>query len=196
MKLPASLASFSADYPRPIRVVAIGAGLSGIVSAIRLNQRIPNVSIQVYDKNADIGGTWYENRYPGCACDIPSYSYQATFEPSLTWSQFYAPSEEIFRYWKGIVAKYDCERYMKLRHEIVEAKWDEASCKWTLKVSKSCCAHNGTTSTDPPRLDTRSCECHRDRGCLRYCHFRYWTIERFQVARHPRLALVQGQASP
>lgn len=56
------------DGARPIRVVIIGSGLSGILASIRFRQRIQNVSLTVYEKNDDIGGTWYENRYPGCAC--------------------------------------------------------------------------------------------------------------------------------
>lgn len=52
----------------PLRVVVIGAGISGILACVRFLQRIPNVEICVYDKNADLGGTWFENRYPGSAC--------------------------------------------------------------------------------------------------------------------------------
>lgn len=58
----------SIDASRPMRVVVIGSGISGIISSIRLRQRIDKLDLQVYEKNADIGGTWLENRYPGCAC--------------------------------------------------------------------------------------------------------------------------------
>lgn len=58
------------DDLRPMRVVVIGAGISGILASIRLPQRIPHLSLQIYEKNADIGGTWFENRYPGCACGM------------------------------------------------------------------------------------------------------------------------------
>ena len=58
----------SIDTSRPMRVVVIGSGISGIISSIRLRQRIGKLDLQVYEKNADIGGTWLENRYPGCAC--------------------------------------------------------------------------------------------------------------------------------
>lgn len=56
------------DYARPMKVIVIGAGISGILAAIRFPQRIPNLSLVVYDKNPEVGGTWYENRYPGAAC--------------------------------------------------------------------------------------------------------------------------------
>lgn len=58
----------SIDEARPLRVVVIGAGISGILACIRFVQRIPNLDLCIYDKNADVGGTWFENRYPGCAC--------------------------------------------------------------------------------------------------------------------------------
>lgn len=56
------------DLMRPMKVVVIGAGISGILAAIRFSQRIPNLNLVVYDKNPKVGGTWFENRYPGVAC--------------------------------------------------------------------------------------------------------------------------------
>lgn len=56
---------------RKMRVVVIGAGFSGIYLGVRIPQRLRNVELAIYEKNDDVGGTWYENRYPGCACDIP-----------------------------------------------------------------------------------------------------------------------------
>lgn len=56
---------------REMRVVVIGAGFSGIYLGVRIPQRLRNVELAIYEKNDDVGGTWYENRYPGCACDIP-----------------------------------------------------------------------------------------------------------------------------
>lgn len=140
--------SFLADRPiddyRPIRVVVIGAGISGILASIRFPQRIPNLSLVVYEKNEDIGGTWFENRYPGCACDIPAHVYQATFSPNTEWSQFYASSQEIHAYWKKVARKYDCMKYIKLRQQVAGAVWDSQESKWTLKVSES--AHGPSRS--------------------------------------------------
>ena len=56
------------DRPRPLKVIYIGAGVSGIVGAIQFRKLVPNFELVIYEKNADVGGTWYENRYPGCAC--------------------------------------------------------------------------------------------------------------------------------
>jgi heterodisulfide reductase subunit A-like polyferredoxin len=56
------------DYARPMKVIVIGAGISGILASIRLPRRISNLDLVVYDKNPEVGGTWYENKYPGIAC--------------------------------------------------------------------------------------------------------------------------------
>ncbi|KAH0289633.1 hypothetical protein M436DRAFT_85293 [Aureobasidium namibiae CBS 147.97] len=73
---PSSSAGFALhDVPienlRPLKVIVVGAGYSGIYHGIRIPERLRNVDLTIYDKNAGVGGTWYENRYPGCACDIP-----------------------------------------------------------------------------------------------------------------------------
>ena len=67
----------SVDHARPMRVICIGAGISGIIAAIRFPQKLKNFELQIYEKNNDIGGTWLKNRYPGCACgrSLPSSSY-------------------------------------------------------------------------------------------------------------------------
>ncbi|KAJ5698972.1 hypothetical protein N7462_000977 [Penicillium macrosclerotiorum] len=124
----------SVDENRPIRVVVIGAGISGILACIRLVQRIENLELCIYDKNADIGGTWFENRYPGCACDIPAHTYQLTFEPNKEWSSFYAPAPEIHRYWQRVVEKYGCMKYIKLKQQVTGAEWDERTSKWLLQI--------------------------------------------------------------
>lgn len=63
------------DHPvenfRPLRIIVVGAGYSGVYCGIRIPERIKNCDLVIYEKNAGIGGTWFENRYPGCACDVP-----------------------------------------------------------------------------------------------------------------------------
>jgi hypothetical protein len=59
---------------RHIRMVCVGAGAAGLQIAYKAERLLQNVELQIYEKNHDIGGTWLENRYPGCTCDIPSHS--------------------------------------------------------------------------------------------------------------------------
>ncbi|KAL6307444.1 hypothetical protein BKA93DRAFT_911319 [Sparassis latifolia] len=130
------LGTFSIDEYRPIKVVVIGAGFSGIAAGIRFPQRVQNLDLTIYDKNAGVGGTWFSNKYPGLACDIPAHCYQYTFEEKTDWSSFYAPGPEIRSYLEGVVDKYKLTRYIKLRHQVVHARYDEPSGKWYLRIRR------------------------------------------------------------
>ncbi|KAH7885655.1 hypothetical protein F5I97DRAFT_2034868 [Phlebopus sp. FC_14] len=81
--IPYSLGQFAIDEDRRIKVVVIGAGFGGIAAGVRLPQRLQNLDLTIYEKNAGVGGTWYSNRYPGLSCDIPSHTYQFTFEENV-----------------------------------------------------------------------------------------------------------------
>lgn len=59
---------------RPVRLICVGAGAAGLQIAYKAERTLQDVQIQIYEKNEEVGGTWLENRYPGCACDIPSHS--------------------------------------------------------------------------------------------------------------------------
>ncbi len=74
---------------RKIRVVVIGCGASAINFAHEVDNSGLDIDLVCYDKNPSIGGTWYENKYPGCGCDIPSVNYQYSWAPSTHWSSLY-----------------------------------------------------------------------------------------------------------
>ncbi|KAF2460341.1 hypothetical protein BDY21DRAFT_280493 [Lineolata rhizophorae] len=120
---------------RPIKVIVIGAGYSGIYCGIRLPERIRNLDLTIYDKNEGFGGTWWENRYPGCACDIPSHSYQYSFSPNTQWSALYAPSWEIRQYLNDTARKYSVDRFTKLKHEVNDTWFDKDQARWHLKIT-------------------------------------------------------------
>ncbi|KAK5031708.1 hypothetical protein LTS07_004328 [Exophiala sideris] len=120
--------------PRRLRVVMVGAGASGLNMARHMELHMENYELMIYEKNADVGGTWYENKYPGCACDIPSHNYQFTWESNPNWSNFYSTSQEILKYFKGIADKYALYKYIKLNHYVQDAKWDEEAGIWNVKV--------------------------------------------------------------
>ncbi|KAK8247405.1 hypothetical protein HDK64DRAFT_284292 [Phyllosticta capitalensis] len=122
------------ENTRKIKVIVIGAGYSGIYMGIRIPEKLRNVELVIYEKNAGVGGVWWENRYPGCACDIPSYSYQYSFEPNMDWSSLYAPAREIQAYLQHTSRKYGADRFIKLSHKIKECRWDEDDGKWHVKV--------------------------------------------------------------
>ncbi|KAL2831028.1 putative dimethylaniline monooxygenase [Aspergillus pseudoustus] len=123
-----------AGSKRPMRIVHVGCGAAGICLAKFIPERMENVSFVCYDKNADVGGTWLENRYPGCACDIPSADYQFTWARNPDWSHFYSASPEIWRYFKDCVERFGLARYMKLEHRVEGAYWDGERGKWEVHV--------------------------------------------------------------
>ncbi|KAH9888569.1 FAD/NAD-P-binding domain-containing protein [Cubamyces lactineus] len=133
---PYTNGEFCIDEYRPVKVIVVGAGFSGITAGIRFQQKIPNLTLAIYDKSGGVGGTWYNNRYPGLTCDIPAHCYQLTFEEKRDWSGFYAPGPEIRAYLEGIVDKYKLMRYIRLRHEVIYARYDEPTGKWHVRIRR------------------------------------------------------------
>jgi phytoene dehydrogenase-like protein len=90
---------------RDLRVVVIGAGMAGILSAIKLHEAgIADVTI--YEKADRLGGTWRENRYPGIACDVPSHLYRYSFAPNPDWSHVFSPGAEIQAYLEDVARRH------------------------------------------------------------------------------------------
>lgn len=85
---------------------------------------------------SDIICRWFENRYPGCACDVPSHCYTWSFEPKTDWSATYASSKEIHSYFKAFAAKYSLERYIKLEHQVSNAVWNAETGLWDVEVTE------------------------------------------------------------
>ncbi|RFU29418.1 hypothetical protein B7463_g6928, partial [Scytalidium lignicola] len=92
---------------RKLRMVCIGAGIAGIAAAYKYQRQATNLDFIIYEKNNDVGGTWLENRYPGCACDIPAHGYTYSWEGNPEWSRFYAEAPEIHAYFKGCAVKWN-----------------------------------------------------------------------------------------
>src|SRR6202000_417487 len=99
----------------------------GLQIAYKALRQLPNVTFVIYEKNADVGGTWLENRYPGCTCDIPSHSYQFSFWRKSNWKSYYSGAEEIWQYLKDFAVKNDLEKFVHFEHRIEQARWDEES---------------------------------------------------------------------
>lgn len=124
------------ENQRPLSVRVIGAGYSGIYLGIRIPHLLRNIDLKIYERHPAVGGTWFINRYPGCACDIPSHSYQYSFNPNPEWSSFYAPQREICAYLQGTAEKYGVMRFVELEREVVGCVWDGVRKKWVLSVRR------------------------------------------------------------
>jgi len=101
------------EAARKLKVLVIGAGMSGLLTGIRLAQA--GVAFEIVDKNADVGGTWFENTYPGCRVDNSNHMYSYSFEPNHAWPQHFSPQPELLKYFRGIADKYDLRQ--KIRFE-------------------------------------------------------------------------------
>ncbi|KAI9730358.1 MAG: hypothetical protein M1834_005868 [Cirrosporium novae-zelandiae] len=126
------------DSCRPIKVICIGAGISGILAGIRFPQRIKNLDFTIYEKNIDVGGTWFENRYPGLGPDFSCHAYQYTFASNPNWSRFYPPGKEIQEYLQGVARKYNVKKYIRFAHLFKSAEWLEESGKWEITLERLC----------------------------------------------------------
>jgi cation diffusion facilitator CzcD-associated flavoprotein CzcO len=116
------------------RIVIIGAGFSGLGMAIRLQQR-GITDFLVLERASRVGGTWRDNTYPGCACDIPSHLYSYSFALNPDWSESYARQPEILEYIEGLVGQYMLEPRIRLHHEVTRAAWNETDARWEIQTS-------------------------------------------------------------
>lgn len=131
-------AEYLLDHPlgttRHLRIIVIGAGASGLNMIHALRKHLDNYEIMVYDKNPDVGGTWYENRYPGCKCDVPSHNYQFTWRQNHDWSGFYVGAPEIHQYFRKLADDENMWGDIRLLHQVVGAEWNECSGMWHIRV--------------------------------------------------------------
>jgi cation diffusion facilitator CzcD-associated flavoprotein CzcO len=110
-------------------VLIVGAGFSGLGMAIKLLES-GTKSFLVIEKADDIGGTWYVNQYPGCACDIPSHLYSFSFDRNPNWSRMYSGRDEIQRYLKSCAQRFGVDQYIRVNTGMREAAWDDAAAHW------------------------------------------------------------------
>lgn len=132
---PANAAETATPPPPPgFRALIIGAGISGLCAAVELSAAgIPYTIVERHDR---LGGVWFENRYPGAACDVPSHLYSFSFAPH-DWSRFFAGSREIHGYLEKVADDYDIRRHIRFGLEVSEARFDEASHQWLADVIDS-----------------------------------------------------------
>ena len=115
---------------KPFKVVIIGAGMSGIVAAYRLAEA--DVPYVVVDKNADVGGTWLENSYPGCRVDIPNHYYSYSFAQRADWPLYYSPRSELHHYFRECVDEFGIRPNIRFNTEVSSVEYDDETAMWTV----------------------------------------------------------------
>jgi cation diffusion facilitator CzcD-associated flavoprotein CzcO len=113
-------------------VAIVGAGMSGLCMGIKLKEAGIE-SFTIYEKAADVGGTWRENTYPGLVCDVPSRFYSFSFAPNPDWSSYYSPGGEIHGYFKRIADQYGLRSHIRFGTEVVSGRFDDG--RWRIRTS-------------------------------------------------------------
>jgi 4-hydroxyacetophenone monooxygenase len=113
-------------------VAIIGAGMSGILAGVRLKQA--GVPFTVIEKNSDVGGTWFENTYPGARVDVPSAYYSYSFAQKVDWPKYFSPQEVLLDYFRACVADFGLRDSIRFRTEVLDLTWDDARALWTVRL--------------------------------------------------------------
>ena len=122
------------ENSRALRYAIIGAGMAGLLAAIKLKQQGQN-NFVVYEKAGTIGGTWRDNRYPGLTCDVPAHAYTYSFAPYAEWNAYHATGAEIKRYFDTVAQDYNLAPFIQFHTEVTQCKFDEAAQQWHIDLS-------------------------------------------------------------
>ncbi len=113
-------------------VVVIGCGQSGLLAGIRLQEA--GIPFTIVEKNAGVGGTWWENSYPGARVDVGNHFYCYSFEPSDHWTEYFARQPELQRYFESVMDKHGIGDHVRWETEVLGATWDDGSATWSVRT--------------------------------------------------------------
>lgn len=116
------------------RVVIVGTGFAGLGMAIQMKKE-GQTDFVVLEKAGDVGGTWRDNNYPGCACDVQSHLYSFSFEPNPNWTRMFAPQPEIWNYLREVTDKHGLRPFIRFNSGLQKAVWDESAHLWRITTS-------------------------------------------------------------
>ncbi|MCP2164940.1 flavin-containing monooxygenase [Goodfellowiella coeruleoviolacea] len=119
---------------RQTNILIIGAGFAGIGMAMAL-RRAGRTDFRVLEQASDIGGTWRDNQYPGCACDIPSHLYSFSFAQNPDWTRTYPGQPEIWAYLRRLVDEHRLRAHIAFGAHVTGARWDELAQHWRVRCA-------------------------------------------------------------
>ena len=114
------------------KVLIIGAGMSGLLAGVRLKEA--GIPFVIVEKNDDVGGTWYENRYPGCRVDSPNHVYSYSFRPQ-DWPQHFSNRDALYGYFASTADEYGLRPHIRFETEVQAARFDEQNGRWRVEVA-------------------------------------------------------------
>jgi len=118
-----------------VRVAIVGSGFAGLGAAIRLKQAGIH-DLVILERARELGGTWRDNSYPGCACDVQSHLYSFSFAPNPEWSHSFSRQPEIWAYLQRVARDYGLLPHIRFDHEVRDARWDDASQRWRIETTR------------------------------------------------------------
>src|SRR3954468_8013239 len=124
----------AADRPH-FRVAIVGSGFAGLGMAIRLKQKGIEDFV-IFERADDVGGTWRDNTYPGCQCDVPSHLYSFSFAPNPGWSRTFSRQPEIQDYLRRCAGHFDAIPHVRFRHAGTGARWDDERQLWEVDTTQ------------------------------------------------------------
>jgi cation diffusion facilitator CzcD-associated flavoprotein CzcO len=128
------MSNASGTEPHATRVVIVGSGFSGVAMAIAL-RKAGITDVVILERAASLGGTWRDNAYPGCACDVESVLYSLSIAPNPDWSRTFSPQPEIRDYLDRVARDHDVVRLIRFNENVTGASFDERSARWTISAS-------------------------------------------------------------
>ncbi len=123
-----------AEQAEQVTFLIIGAGFSGLGAAIRLKQAGYSDMV-ILERASDVGGTWRDNTYPGCRCDVQSNLYSYSFEPRADWSESFPSQPELWAYLRSVASKHGLAQYLRFGHEVTGARWDDGARRWHVSTT-------------------------------------------------------------
>lgn len=123
------------DATRHVHIGIAGTGFAGLGAAILLKQEGIE-DFMVFERAADVGGTWRDNSYPGCACDVESHLYSFSFAPNPEWSRLFSPQPEIYAYLRKCAQDFGVVPHIRFGHEVQESRWDDEAKIWRVQTSQ------------------------------------------------------------
>ena len=121
--------------PPAVHTLVVGAGFAGLAAAAAVLREEPQADLLIIERADEVGGTWRDNTYPGCACDVPTSLYSFSFAPSAKWSHIFARQPEIYRYLTTVADQTGLRRRLVTGCELLGAAWDDDLQRWHVQTS-------------------------------------------------------------
>lgn len=138
-----------------VRVAVIGSGFGGLGAAVRL-RREGITDFVVLERADSVGGTWRDNSYPGCACDVPSHLYSFSFAPNPEWPRTFSGQEHIRAYLEHVTDTFRLRPHLRLNHEVLRMEWDADTARWEIETSRGRFTAQVVVSATGPLSDPRT----------------------------------------